>query len=666
MTHLADTYDYDVALSFAEEDRLYVEAVATCLASHSVKVFYDAFEKNTLWANDLYQYLYDIYNKKARFCVLFLSRHYASKKWTLHECRAAQERQLFSDNEQYILPARFDDTVIPGIRSTIHYLDLKHLQPDGCAQEILRKIGMPQRGPQEQRRSWESYGQLCDVDGYRVPYIPLFNDWRSQYCEVPLGGIGLTIDSQRNYAIPDAFLASARVLPPFENCPSCRLESYRVGLAGRNSTLAIRLSETSYKDYLLCNEHLDDQYGGTADVTYRDTFGNIIIDRTGSLRLFPLSNICGVGLFILTKDKYIIASTHSAQSHVYPGRKTFCASGTMRWGLYPDPFAEILRKAEREISHLVNINNVKLVGFGADARKLYFQFAFLEIVDCTLKDIQSHFPHSCPDSLVQIPFTLDDICDSLLSHCWEPAAEATLLTLATNEFGRDELAAALARRKDGWPLREMRDEWDYRASRPGLLPEMSVRYPAECLQRESQRYVDHVISFLGDISGKGVLEVGPGTGRITSQLLQRGCTVTSVELSHRMAARLSQRLECESVPAAGLTVLIGPAQQRLPLPGFDAAVCSLVLIHNVHQSGFEALVRGMCESANAVFLFEDITAGRKTSPHTCLRSEKELRNEFRKHDFVVKSHARHQLFTDTISFLEFRRRLSHRPTKQTE
>ena len=45
---------YHVPLSFAGEDRAYVEKVATLLVSEGVSVFYDKFEEATLWGKNLY------------------------------------------------------------------------------------------------------------------------------------------------------------------------------------------------------------------------------------------------------------------------------------------------------------------------------------------------------------------------------------------------------------------------------------------------------------------------------------------------------------------------------------------------------------------------------------------------------------------------------------
>ena len=51
---MRDSYSYDVALSFAGEDRPYVQAVAETLRSLKARVFYDAFEEADLWGKDLY------------------------------------------------------------------------------------------------------------------------------------------------------------------------------------------------------------------------------------------------------------------------------------------------------------------------------------------------------------------------------------------------------------------------------------------------------------------------------------------------------------------------------------------------------------------------------------------------------------------------------------
>ena len=130
---------YDIALSFAGEDRDYVDRVANLLKESGVKVFYDLFEEADLWGKDLYVHLSEVYNNRAQFTVMFISEAYANKLWTNHERKAAQAR-AFQEAQEYILPARFDDTDIPGVLPTIGYISLKGRSPEDFTSVITKKL----------------------------------------------------------------------------------------------------------------------------------------------------------------------------------------------------------------------------------------------------------------------------------------------------------------------------------------------------------------------------------------------------------------------------------------------------------------------------------------------------------------------------------------------
>ena len=119
-------FEYDVALSFAGEDRRYAEEIAEVLKAHGVRVFYDSFEQANLWGKNLFEHLHSVYSKKARFCIMLVSSAYASKMWTVHERRSAQERSLKERDSEYILPVRIDDTELPGLPSSVVYLDIRY------------------------------------------------------------------------------------------------------------------------------------------------------------------------------------------------------------------------------------------------------------------------------------------------------------------------------------------------------------------------------------------------------------------------------------------------------------------------------------------------------------------------------------------------------------
>jgi hypothetical protein len=130
---------YDVALSFAGEDRAYVEEVAITLKGAGVNVFYDKFESAQLWGKNLIDHLAEIY-RNSRYVVMFVSKAYVEKAWTNHERKHAQDRALFAQQE-YILPARFDDTPVPGMTTTVAFQDLRHTEPAQLVALILAKLG---------------------------------------------------------------------------------------------------------------------------------------------------------------------------------------------------------------------------------------------------------------------------------------------------------------------------------------------------------------------------------------------------------------------------------------------------------------------------------------------------------------------------------------------
>lgn len=133
--------EYDIALSFAGEDRDYVQQVAAHLVELEVRVFYDEYEKVTPWGRALYTHLRDVYQNKAQFTVMFISKEYADNLWTSHE-REGDQARAFSERREYILSARFDDTGMPGLLPTVYYIDLRETTPEELARLIKQKLDL--------------------------------------------------------------------------------------------------------------------------------------------------------------------------------------------------------------------------------------------------------------------------------------------------------------------------------------------------------------------------------------------------------------------------------------------------------------------------------------------------------------------------------------------
>ncbi|WP_373523115.1 TIR domain-containing protein [Aquiflexum sp.] len=144
--------EFDIALSFAGEDRNYVDEVANILKLKGISVFYDKFEEANLWGKNLYEYLSDIYRNKALYTIMFISESYNNKMWTNHERQSMQSR-AFQENQEYILPARFDKTEIPGLLSTIGYISLNDKSANDFCEVIFKKLVLSGRTiPSEQVR----------------------------------------------------------------------------------------------------------------------------------------------------------------------------------------------------------------------------------------------------------------------------------------------------------------------------------------------------------------------------------------------------------------------------------------------------------------------------------------------------------------------------------
>lgn len=135
-----DGYEYDVALSFAGQQRHYVAAVASWLVEHGVKVFYDEFETTKLWGRDGIELLSDVYLRRAYRVVMFISKDYVEAGWPRVEQRSALARFLEAPNETHVLPVRFDDVEVPGLPPQVIYQRADNKGPIELARLILQHL----------------------------------------------------------------------------------------------------------------------------------------------------------------------------------------------------------------------------------------------------------------------------------------------------------------------------------------------------------------------------------------------------------------------------------------------------------------------------------------------------------------------------------------------
>jgi hypothetical protein len=116
--------NFDVAISVAGSDKQHAQGLAERLRQAGFAVFYYEFYPEYLWGKNLATTFDEIFRKRSRFCVVFVSAEYRARVWTSLEMRSAQARAVAEKGNEYILPIRIDDTELEGLLPTISYLPI--------------------------------------------------------------------------------------------------------------------------------------------------------------------------------------------------------------------------------------------------------------------------------------------------------------------------------------------------------------------------------------------------------------------------------------------------------------------------------------------------------------------------------------------------------------
>lgn len=137
-----DEYEYDIAVSFAGEDRALVSELVSRLEEKGVEVFYDFNETARLWGKDLEIELAQIYAQEARFMVVCLSSSYPLKDWTRFELEIGQRASAKRPSD-YLLPLKLETETPPmvGLKSTVGYMSMISRDDiDNVLETLVEKI----------------------------------------------------------------------------------------------------------------------------------------------------------------------------------------------------------------------------------------------------------------------------------------------------------------------------------------------------------------------------------------------------------------------------------------------------------------------------------------------------------------------------------------------
>jgi len=129
------TYHYDIAISFANEQRVYAKKLYEELKKYDFSVFYDEEELNSI---DLTDELAEVF-RKAKYIILISSKDYQEKDYTNHELRFIKEN-IFKNRYKNLFIIKFDNTILEAIPDkTIKYFD-SNISAKSNVEEIIRII----------------------------------------------------------------------------------------------------------------------------------------------------------------------------------------------------------------------------------------------------------------------------------------------------------------------------------------------------------------------------------------------------------------------------------------------------------------------------------------------------------------------------------------------
>ncbi|HYA41737.1 MAG TPA: TIR domain-containing protein [Syntrophobacteraceae bacterium] len=282
-------YKYEVALSFAGEDRAFAEEVAKGLRDAGVQVFYDNFYAAELWGEEPSTKLRQVYHDSSEFCIMVISRYYLEKMWTIFERQQAIERLIREKGKAYVLHVRLDGFAgeVPGLPGSISYLSVRSNQAQIIVNTFLAKIGRnkPKASTSPARAETPK------------PYVPKlkrsFTDReKNSFLKDSFGEI---ID------LVERFLSDTKNEHPHFDYDAERITTRKAVFTVYSNQKQVTQIKIWLRGALGGNE-ISFRYGNRIEIDDNSSNESIYLEeREGELKLKPL----GMGMFGLERDKLL-------------------------------------------------------------------------------------------------------------------------------------------------------------------------------------------------------------------------------------------------------------------------------------------------------------------------------------------------------------------------
>lgn len=130
---------YKIAVSYASEQRYYVEKFVNFFIKKKIKIYYDRNEQAQMLGTLLHEKLQEIYTEDTEYRIIFLSQDYVNKPITKMESEYILADNVFEKSKLYVF--KFDESTLPGLNRNFVYSTLSDFpEPEDYAELIYTAI----------------------------------------------------------------------------------------------------------------------------------------------------------------------------------------------------------------------------------------------------------------------------------------------------------------------------------------------------------------------------------------------------------------------------------------------------------------------------------------------------------------------------------------------
>ncbi|NIM11989.1 MAG: methyltransferase domain-containing protein [Candidatus Aminicenantes bacterium] len=317
-------------------------------------------------------------------------------------------------------------------------------------------------------REWRDWYAIYNFSNIKIAYQNLLGVKIKDLCEFSLDKLSIKRNFEKNYSLPnclrddekiEAKKAENEIISKGDYIPINELKARvdEVNLKSidpvkcAHSKLELKLIPVRYYHFLIVKKQLE-------ELDFREKYTKWTCYEIGNLKNLKTTNIGGCGIFLITKDNYILLSKRRIVAE-YPDVLSYSASGSISW-YYPgtdenseidylieaNPFTTICRETFEELGVSIDEEEIKLFAVGIDLVAFFIQFSFYTKIHQTAREVISCWEESVSKHeqvVLPIPFEKQEISRLITNYSFEPSAEATLIQLCCKQFGEDQFKSSL-------------------------------------------------------------------------------------------------------------------------------------------------------------------------------------------------------------------------------